>query len=87
MPGRWVGGIAGLELSAGLSEEGQGSGCRPGPTLAGRGGPRAASPEGSLVALGIGAGVGALGRDQNRKGTVKGLLGAGVWSWPEKGGN
>lgn len=37
MPGRWVGGIAGLELSAGLSEEGQGSGCRPGPTLAGRG--------------------------------------------------
>lgn len=65
-----AGGIGGLELSAGLSEEGQGSAraAGRGPTLAGRGGPRAASPEGSLVAWGIGATGGCAGMGSESRG-------------------
>lgn len=63
-----VGGIRGLESSARLSEEGQARAAGRGATLAGRGGPRAASPEGSQVAWGVGATGGCAGVGPESKG-------------------
>lgn len=75
-------------MSAGLSEEGQGSGCRPGARPWREGEVPELPRRRALWLHGVsGPRVGALGWDQNRKGTVRGLLDAGVGSWPEKGGN
>lgn len=83
--GGWDGG---LELSAGLSEEGQGSGCRPGADLGGKGRSQSCLAGGLSGCMGYrGHGWVRWDGDQNRKGTVRGLMDAGVGSWPEKGGN
>lgn len=56
-----AGGVEGLELCAGLSEEGQGSGSGQGADLGGKGRSQGCLAEGSLVTWGVGATGGCAG--------------------------
>lgn len=83
-----AGGVEGLELCAGLSEEGQGSGSGQGADLGGKGRSQGCLGRGLSGYMGC-RGYGRVRWDgsKDRKRTIRGLLGAGVGRWPENGGN